>query len=354
MVLNAFESTLEGQAPPVPLSFQIVDAPFEEPVLATKKVAERIRPMSPYDFELSAHIFSEGDHQIRAFDSGRFWQLLRTGDSLVHVSIASGGTAESPLLAVEMMSTEELGKEDKASIIGQVRAMLSLDLDIMPFYEQVSADPVLMKLAVSLRGLKPPKTPSVFEALIDSIIEQQISLNVAHTLQNRLVRKFGRSLEFDGMTFFKFPSPEELAHLTADDLRAIGISWRKAEYVRDVSKMIVEGSLDLESLEVKVETEGILDELTSIRGIGRWTAELVIIRGMGRFDVIPADDLGIRRIVSHFYFGDRKVDAEEVRSLAEGWGIWRGMASYYLIVAERLGIQTDRVHEKRVSASPRS
>jgi DNA-3-methyladenine glycosylase II len=303
------------------------------------RAIERLRPVPPYDFGLSAHIFSEGDRQIRAFNSGRFWQLLRTGDSLVHISIASESATDNPLLAMELSSVDELGKDQKTSITGQVRSMLNLDLDLGPFYELAITDPILSDLTVRLRGLKPPRTPSVYEALIDSIIEQQISLTMARILQNRLVRRFGDTLEIDGTSYFIFPSPQKLAYLPAQELREVGVSWKKAEYIRDVSRMTVEGALDLEGLKGREETESIIDELTSVRGIGRWTAELVIIRGMGRFEVIPADDLGIRRIVSHYYFDDGKVSVEDIRSLAEGWGGWRGMASYYLIVAERLGVQ---------------
>jgi len=299
----------------------------------------RLAAIPPFDFELSAHIFSEGDRQIRAFDSGRFWQVLRAGDSLVHVSIISEGTTDRPVVAAELSSIEDLWKEERASTVDQVRSMFNLGLDLRPFYEEASHDPVLSELTVRLRGLKPPRTPSVYEALVDSVIEQQISLAVARTLQNRMVRKFGDRLDIDGASYFTFPSPQELAHLPVEELRAIGVSGKKAEYIRDVSRMVTEGSLDLEGLKGREETESIVDELTSIRGIGRWTAELVIMRGMGRFEVIPADDLGVRRIVSHFYFGGKNTSGKDVRSLAEGWGPRRGMASYYLIVAERLGLQ---------------
>jgi DNA-3-methyladenine glycosylase II len=76
----------------------------------------------------------------------------------------------------------------------------------------------------------------------------------------------------------------------------------------------------------------------TIRGIGRWTAELTILRGMHRVEAIPADDLGVRKLISHYYRNDEKISGVEARNIAEQWGRWKGLAAFYLIVAGLLGI----------------
>lgn len=117
---------------------------------------------------------------------------------------------------------------------------------------------------------------------------------------------------------------------------------RKAEYIRDVSRLIVDGFLDLEKLKHCVDDQSVIEELDKIRGIGVWTAELTMIRGMHRFGVLPADDLGVRRTIAHYYRKDRMISAAEARQIAKRWGAWKGLAAFYLIVARMLQIETNR------------
>ena len=97
---------------------------------------------------------------------------------------------------------------------------------------------------------------------------------------------------------------------------------------------IVEGTLDLESFRGYENNDQIIDELCKIRGIGKWTAELTAIRGLNRLELFPADDIGIRRVIAHYYCDDRKISSDTAREIAEKWGKWKGLASFYLIIAE--------------------
>jgi DNA-3-methyladenine glycosylase II len=114
---------------------------------------------------------------------------------------------------------------------------------------------------------------------------------------------------------------------------------RKAEYIKEISKLVTDGKVNLERFKGYEDAKEVVDELDKMRGVGVWTAELTMIRGMQRFDAIPADDLGVRRCVSHYYCNDNDMSGEEVRKIAERWGRWKGLACFYLIVAERLGIE---------------
>ncbi len=187
-----------------------------------------------------------------------------------------------------------------------------------------------------MNGLKVPSAVTVFEALIDSIIEQQISLNVAHVLQTNLIKKFGDFLRLDSRVYFAYPTPKQLAEASIEELRKCGLSAKKSEYIRDISKMVADGKLDLEAFKQYNDVEKIIKELDEIRGIGVWTAELTIVRGMQKYEAIPADDLGLRRVISHFYCNDKKITGEQARKISERWGKWKGLASFYLIVAEAI------------------
>lgn len=292
----------------------------------------------PFDFDSSARIFSDGDKQIRRYEYGKYWQVIRVNSKLILVTV-SREAVDKPGLSVELKSREELFERDRKTAEEIVCSLFNLKLDLKPFYRGVRNDRVMAKLTRRLRGLKSPATATVFEALVCSIIEQQISLSVAHGIERNLVKAFGDTLIVDSEVYYAFPSPQDLAPADMGQLRKCGLSSRKAEYIRDISRSIVDGKLDLEKFKSYGDVKEIIDELCKNRGVGVWTAELIILRGMHRLEAMPADDLGVRRAISHYYCSDRKISGEEARRIAEKWGKWKGLASYYLIIAERLGVR---------------
>ena len=295
-------------------------------------------PHAPFDFSLSAAIFSGGEPDIRTFRDGIFRQVLDIGNSLVLAEVTSSGTTENPELTVTLRSDRTIGRNEKRLAGTLIASIFSITEDLTPFYRDVAGDPVLSDLTARLRGVRAPVTPTVFEALTDSVIEQQISLKAAHSIENRLIRAVGKQLGLDGTVWYCYPDPEILARTTDTTFRACGLTIRKGEYIRDVSRLILAGDLDVEGFRQFPDTESIIGELVKIRGIGRWTAELTILRGLHRPDAFPADDVGVRRFISQYYLDGRKISAPEARTFAERWGAWKGFAAYYLEVADLLGI----------------
>ena len=293
-----------------------------------------IKAQSPYDFDLSCLVFSDGDDQIRKYADGRFWQVLRVNDKLIQVTVESVGNVLKPVLSVELKSNDHISDDDKLSTERMISNIFNTDFDLDSFYQQVKDDKVLSKLSKELFGLKTPTTPTVFEALVDSIVEQQISLKAAHSIEGRIIKTFGSKTVVDGQIYFAFPKPEQINNAPSHELRECGLTLRKAEYIKDISKLMVTGKLDLEKFKRYKSIDDIIDELSEIRGIGKWTAELTIIRGLNGLDSFPADDIGIRRVISHYYCHDQKISADKAREIAKRWGKWKGLASYYLIIGE--------------------
>jgi DNA-3-methyladenine glycosylase II len=292
----------------------------------------------PFDFDLSARVFSREDKQIQTYSDGEYSRVLRIGDKLLLASIRSMGTVDEPKLLVKLKSDAEISRRDKTVAQKLISTIFDLKLDLKPFYQTVAVDKVMLKLVERLKGLKAVATPTAFEALISSILAQQISLNVAFNMRRKLIKKFGDVLTIDLDKYYAFPMPERLSIATINEFRACGLSTRKAEYVKGVSKLLASGELKLEDLK-SMDEETILRELCKIKGIGRWTAELTMVRGMHKHNVLPADDLGLRRCVAEYYTGGMPVSGDEARAVAEKWKPWRGYASFYLIAAERLGIK---------------
>jgi DNA-3-methyladenine glycosylase II len=296
-----------------------------------------LTPVPPFDFNLSATIFAGGDPQIRTYEDGKYWQVLRSDGKLVLVTISSSGTVDTPALTVEL--TDEITTTDKKQIKDLVRSLFNLSLDLTAFYDAVRTDKIMQTVTQRLRGLKSPTTPTVFEALVDSIIEQQISLNVAHSLERNVIKTFGDQLTVNDKVYYAYPTPHKVADGTVEQLRNCGLSMRKAEYIHDISKSITEGELDLEHLKTYDDPDEIIKEMVKIRGIGVWTAELTMLRAMHKLEAIPADDLGLRRHIAHYYCNDRKISGAEARKIAETWGTWKGLAAYYLILASIEGLE---------------
>ena len=297
-----------------------------------------VKARKPYDFDLSCRVFSDGDPQIRTYENKKFWQILRVNNKLIYVGITSSGTVEDPELSVEIKSNDGISGEETEHIVSIISTIFNLDFDLTVFYEGVKNDKTMAALTQKLPGLKNPTTPTVFEALVDSIVEQQISLKVAHHIERKIIKTFGSSVTIGNHGYNAFPTPDQLNSASLDQLRGCGLSFRKAEYLKGISKLIVEGTLDLESLRGYENTDQIIGDLCKIRGIGKWTAELTAIRGLNRLELFPADDIGIRRVIAHYYCNDTKISSDSAREIAEKWGKWKGLASFYLIIAEMQNI----------------
>ncbi len=304
----------------------------------SNRMKTTIKVQKPYNFDLSARIFADGDPQIRKYENGAFWQVLRINTKLILVKVKSSKNPHNSDLSVELVSNEPISDEDVESTKKIIFYIFNLDFDLLPFYKDMKDDKIMSKLIQSLAGLKNPTTPTIFESLVDSIIEQQISLKVAHIIERKMIKTFGSTLDIDGVVYYAYPTPNQLNNATNDQLRECGLSFRKVEYIKDISKLIIEGKLNLEKFKEYDDMNQIVDELCEIRGVGIWTAELTVLRGLNKVEAIPADDIGLQRVISHFYCDGNKISSQKVRIIAKNWGKWKGLAAFYLIMAEMINI----------------
>jgi DNA-3-methyladenine glycosylase II len=180
--------------------------------------------------------------------------------------------------------------------------------------------------------------PNVFETLVDAIISQQISVKAADAIMARL----RVALPGDLIT------PEALLQLEHDALRAIGLSTPKARYVRDLTERVSSGLLDLASIE-QLEDEEIINNLVAVKGIGRWTAEMILIFSLGRPDVLPVDDLGFVEGVRESYGLEARPTRKEMLARGEAWRPYRTFATWYMWGVRRLSQRNERERTRTVS-----
>jgi DNA-3-methyladenine glycosylase II len=308
-----------------------------------------LEPIPPFDFELTAGFFSFDDPEIRIFDSGIFQQVLSLNNKLALAKLRSVGTVKQPKIICELLSNIKLDSIDKKRAKDIICSIFNLELDLNKFYDEVDRDKILMGVVSQLRGLKGPNNTTIFEGLACSIIEQQISLKVAFTVQKRFIKTFGQFITISGKKHYAFPEPGDVFDQKIEKFRSCGLSERKAEYIKGIAELIVNNDLDLEKFRNYPEPDIIIKDLTKIRGIGAWTVELTMLRSMGRFDIVPADDLGLKRYISQLYFKGEKISSNDVRKTLDKYGPWKGLVAYYLLEADRLGLNINE-QEKRIGS----
>lgn len=210
-----------------------------------------------------------------------------------------------------------------------VRHMFSTAVDLSGFYTHVAEDPFLAPLTERFAGVRMVREPDVFECLVKTIISQQLNMAFAGTLTQRLIERAGDAIEVEGERWLVFPIPEQIAQLEYEQLQALQFNRRKAEYIIDLSRQVVNGELDLDRL-WHMSDEEVMEELIRIRGVGRWTVECLLLFGLGRPDLLPAADIGLRNAVRHIYGLDHQPLETEVRKIGASRSPWSSYATFYL------------------------
>lgn len=290
-----------------------------------------IQAITPYNptLHLEAYSFVEPLPHIY---KNRIWQraLRLNSGKLFPVEIIIDSYADSSTLRIEVFS--KITKEEKKQIAAKIKNIFNTDYDLNPVYKIMDRDPLLKKIKNDKYGLIPISFPTVYEAAINAVIQQQISLKVSFHMVANLIKKYGDSIAVNGKKYWEFPKPDKLATAKVSDFRKLGISQRKAEYIIDFSKLITRGKFNPEDL-IKFPAEKIIETLTRIRGFGRWTAEMIIVTAINFDHINPSGDLGARKAVSHYYNNDKLMSEDEVRKFTKRWGKYQGIITYYLVAA---------------------
>ena len=301
------------------------------------RLTATIRPVAPFDFELTAgyHTYFQSRYGTDTMEGGVYRRLLDLGDKLVLASVRSAGTIDAPELALDLQGSE-LSPEDVDLAKKKVSWLLGVDQDLAPFYELGMADKAMAGLVEKFYGLHLPHTATVFEALVLAVLGQQISTSVARIIRTLLIETFGPSAEFCGETYYAFPRPESIWASSPAELRTMKLTQRKSEYVHGLAGSALDGVVSLESLSSLTDQE-IVEKLTSLRGVGLWTAQWTLIRAVGRPDALPLGDLALRRVVSRLLMDGAEVADAQVEEIAQRWSPYRTYATVYLFSALRTG-----------------
>ena len=181
-----------------------------------------------------------------------------------------------------------------------------------------------IRLAALINAYQPPKFEkhaNYYHELVSSVISQQLSVKAAQTIEGRFKDLFGG----------EFPSPEQILEKDEEELRAVGLSRPKARYIQDLATKIMDGSVAFDNID-QLSNDEIIAELTKVKGIGVWTVHMFLMFCMGRLDVLPTGDLGIKNGVMKLYDLDHVPTEREVEIIAEdnNWSPYQSVASWYI------------------------
>jgi DNA-3-methyladenine glycosylase II len=292
----------------------------------------KLRAPELFDFHLtvSHQTYFRGKAGADLYINGSYYRALRYEDQVIAAAVR-----EKPPGMLEIWLPGGDSEADLAFAAGSMARLLALDADLDGFYAMLAEDPVLANAVGRLRGLRSPRSESVFEALVLAIVAQQISSGVARVIREGLVATYGTPVEADGHVLHAFPTPHSLIEAGADGLRAQKLSARKAEYILDTAERTLSGSIDPVHLGALGDEEAIA-VLVAVRGIGRWTAEWVLMRALGREDILPSGDLALQRVVSELYFDGNGITEQELAAFGlERWSPYRSLVTTYLFAVLR-------------------
>jgi DNA-3-methyladenine glycosylase II len=292
-----------------------------------------IAPRPPFRLDLTVWALRRRAHNIvDRFDHGVWRRVLVVGGSPVAIAVTQTRDASRPEIQVRISASRP--RAVKAEVTALVTAMLGLDRDLSDFYRLARGDARLYELAERLRGMKPVRYATVFEAFANAVACQLVSLSAGMHVLNRLAEAFGTAAKVDGdeAPMRSFPTAAAIARSSPDAMRALGLSRQKGEYLIGLAKMALSPKdRDFASI-ARLDDNDAFARLLKIRGVGRWTAEYVMLRGFGRIDIFPGDDVGGRNKLYEWFGIDGAATYDRVGAMLKRWHPYAGLIYLHLIV----------------------
>ena len=293
-----------------------------------------IEVRTPFRLDLTVWALRRRAHNtIDAWDGATYTRTLVVDGTPVQVVVGQDDTGDldRTRLCVELRRRGDASSEvGVAEVRHTIEQMLGLHVDLAGFYELAASDERLAGLARRFMGVRPPRFASVFEAFVNAVACQQLSLTVGIHLLDRLAAAYGPEVTLHGATP-GFPTPERLAAAEPSQLRRLGFSVAKARTILLLARQVASGALDLDGLAL-ASAEQATATLIELPGIGRWSAEYVLLRGLGRLGVLPGDDVGARNNLRRHFRLPAHAGYDEIAALAKGWWPYGGMVYFHLLL----------------------
>ena len=293
----------------------------------TKRIFLDVQPVPPFRLDLTVWTLRRRpDNLFDRWDGTTYRRVLIADDKPFEIAVTQPG--ENLRVAV---TGARLTSSLKNQVTAALERLLGIRIDLRKFYRLSKKDSWLKPLANQFQGMKPPRLLTPFEALINAIACQQLTLTMGIRLLNRLTEAYGMALKTEAGIVHAFPRPQDLARADLEDLRQMSFSYQKARYITSISRLIVGGELDLDEI-ATLDDEEAVARLCELKGVGRWTAEYVLLRGLGRTHIFPADDVGARNNLQKWLGLSGKMTYANTRAVLSRWDGFGGLIYFHLLL----------------------
>jgi DNA-3-methyladenine glycosylase II len=289
-----------------------------------------VRPVPPFRLDLTVWALRRrARNAIDRWDGTAYRRVIIVAGRPTELAVRQAGSAASPRLLVTATPSPRT-PADRQGIRSIVDRLLGVRVDLAEWYRLARQDARLRPLAEQFRGVKPPRFPTMFEALTNAFACQQLSLEVGLELLNRLAAVCNVKSE-TADAHYAFPQPADVARLPPARYQAIGFSRQKVRALLTLARAVERHDVDLEALAADEDSEACA-RLLQLRGVGRWTAEYVLLRGLGRLHVFPGDDVGAQKRLARWLGRPSALDYAGVRRAVHRWQPYAGLVYFHLLL----------------------
>lgn len=290
-----------------------------------------IRPVPPFRLDLTVWALRRRTRNaIDRWDGTSYRRVIVVGGRSTELEVRQTGSPATPRLIVTVTPALRT-RSERHSVRSAVDRLLGAGVDLRNWYRIAEGDPRLEPLAARFRGMKPPRLLTVFETVVNAFACQQLSLVVGLELLNRLAAVCDVRRGTGANARYAFPMPDDVARHPAAAYRTIGFSRQKVDALLNLARGIHDRQIAVEGLAGDDDLE-VRARLCRLRGVGRWTAEYVLLRGLGRLHVFPGDDVGAQKSLARWLGRRAPLDYAEVHMAVEQWQPYAGMVYFHLLL----------------------
>jgi len=290
-----------------------------------------VRPIPPFRLDLTVWALRRrARNTIDRWDGVTYRRVLVVKGRPTEIAVRQEGPLTRPRLIVTAAPSLRSPTERQV-VVSAIDKLLGLRIDLREWYRMAEGDQRLRSIADRFRGVKPPRFPTVFEALVNGFACQQLSLVVGLELLNRLAAVCDVRRGIGERAQYAFPAPRDVARIAASRYHTIGFSRQKVEALLTLARRVERGEISVERLALEGD-EKALAQLGELRGVGRWTAEYVLLRGLGRLHVFPGDDVGAQKNLARWLGRSGPLNYDAVSKAVKKWHPYAGMLYFHLLL----------------------
>lgn len=257
-------------------------------------------------------------------------KAISIAGQLIVFQLSPTGSIKSPQLEYTLVSEQPIDTTTKSSVLECITFFLSLVDDLEPFYLIAHNDPAFAPIIEQLYGYHQVKFVTPFESACWAVLSQRNLLTVAQRMKQSLVETYGSRLSINRTTYFAFPEAAPLAFVAEGELADVIRNTRKGEQLGAIARAFSE--VDEEFLRTASYDE-VETWLRTIKGIGTWSAQFILLRGLGRMEHVPLTEKKLLEAVSRTYGWGQEVTQAALQQIADKYGPWQGYWAHYLRVA---------------------